>query len=384
MILHIIGLILKIIGILLLVILGILLLVIGVLLFVPLRYELRAEFPGKLEDAEGNLKISWLLHLIAGRVEYRNGDVKWQGRIAWKKLGDVLEAEDKPARKKEKKPDGEKKAGAENASERTAERNDAADVKKPQTLPEKRAESGTYAKPEHADVKDEKSKTETQGSPDTKVKTFSEKKEENATPEKESESREKKDVHDERGSGKAHKTPRKRKKPVKAFGKLIRKLSQKLREILEKIKCTWKNLCDKIKNMDGLEKLENFFTKLREKKEAFLAFYNETHNHQWFTAFWHRLKKLLLRILPRADRLYLHFGFEDPYHTGQVLALCGMFYAFIGENMDLEPDFEKRVLEGSVYVKGRLRTVHMAVFAAKMLLDKNIRSTYHDIREFKW
>ena len=55
MILHIIGLILKIIGIILLVILGILLLVIGVLLFVPLRYELRAEFPGKLEDAEGNL-----------------------------------------------------------------------------------------------------------------------------------------------------------------------------------------------------------------------------------------------------------------------------------------------------------------------------------------
>lgn len=236
MILHIIGLILKIIGILLLVILGILLLVIGVLLFVPLRYELRAEFPGKLEDAEGNLKISWLLHLIAGRVEYRNGDVKWQGRIAWKKLGDVLEAEDKPVRKKEKKPDGGKKAGAEKASERTAERNDAADVKKPQTLPEKRAESGTYAKPEHTDVKDEKSKTETQGSPDTKVKTFSEKKEENATPEKESESREKKDVHGERGFGKAHKTPRKRKKPVKAFGKLIRKLSQKLREILEKIK----------------------------------------------------------------------------------------------------------------------------------------------------
>ena len=33
-------------------------------------------------------------------------------------------------------------------------------------------------------MKDEKSKTETQGSPDTKVKTFSEKKEENATPER--------------------------------------------------------------------------------------------------------------------------------------------------------------------------------------------------------
>ena len=75
MILHIIGLILKIIGIILLVILGILLLVIGVLLFVPLRYELRAEFPGKLEDAEGNLKISWLVPLVGGR----GGDLIFHG-----------------------------------------------------------------------------------------------------------------------------------------------------------------------------------------------------------------------------------------------------------------------------------------------------------------
>ena len=181
----------------------------------------------------------------------------------------------------------------------------------------------------------------------------------------------KRDVHDERGSGKAHKTPRKRKKPVKAFGKLIRKLSQKLREILEKIKCTWKNLCDKIKN-------------IADKKDKILEFL-EQENHK--AAFARGKKELVWvkRFLkPKKLRVKLHFGFEDPYHTGQVLALCGMFYAFIGENMDLESDFEKRVLEGSVYVKGRLRTVHMAVFAAKMLLDKNIRSTYHDIREFKW
>ena len=57
MILHIIGLILKIIGIILLVILGILLLVIGVLLFVPLRYELRAEFPGSWKMRRGILRF---------------------------------------------------------------------------------------------------------------------------------------------------------------------------------------------------------------------------------------------------------------------------------------------------------------------------------------
>ena len=252
-----------------------------------------------------------------------------------------------------------------------------------QTLPEKKAESGKDAKPEHAEAKNEKpqvnaeesldgkSKAETQGSPDTKVKTFSEKKGENATPEKESESSEKKDVHDEGESGKAHKTPRKRKKPVRAFGKLMRKLSQKLRQILEKIKCTWKNLCDNIKN-------------IAEKKDKILEFLVK-ENHK---AAFERGKKELVwvrRFLkPKKLRVRLHYGFEDPYHTGQVLALCGMLYAFIGEDMDLEPDFEKRVLEGDVYVKGRLRAVHMAVFAAKLLLDQNIRSTYHDIRAFKW
>ena len=82
MILHIIGIILKIIGILLLVILGLLLVLIGILLFVPVRYELQADFPGKMEDIKGTLKVSWLLHLISGRATYKNGDFDLKGRIA--------------------------------------------------------------------------------------------------------------------------------------------------------------------------------------------------------------------------------------------------------------------------------------------------------------
>ena len=36
--------------------------------------------------------------------------------------------------------------------------------------------------------------------------------------------------------------------------------------------------------------------------------------------------------------------------------------------MDLEPDFEKRVLEGSVYVKRKTKNSSYGRFAAKMLL----------------
>ena len=348
MILHIIGLILKIIGIILLVILGILLLLIGILLFAPIRYELNAAFPGKLEEAKGCLRISWLFHLVSGRVVYQDGDVKWQGRIAWKKLGDASETEEKPKKKSDDREHGGEKA----VGKKTVGKNDVAEMEKPQKTPKKRKEAGMDAKPERLDVKTELPRSENKKNvPDAKLKLNAQ------------ESSDRKE--------KTGKTPRKRKKPVKAFGKLIRKLSQKLREILEKIKCTWKNLCDKIKN-------------IADKKDKILEFL-EQENHK--AAFARGKKELVWvkRFLkPKKLRVKLHFGFEDPYHTGQVLALCGMLYAFVGENMDLEPDFEKRVLDGTVYIKGRIRAVHMAIFAVKLLLDKNIRSTYHDIREFKW
>lgn len=134
------------------------------------------------------------------------------------------------------------------------------------------------------------------------------------------------------------------------------------------------------KIMDGLEKLENFFTKLREKKEAFLAFYYEEHNHQWFTAFWHRLKKLLLKILPRADRLYLHFGFEDPATTGQVLGGLSILYPVCGEKMELCPEFNEEILEGEVKCHGRIRPVSLVIFAVKSFLNKQFFSM---VKQFK-
>ena len=168
---------------------------------------------------------------------------------------------------------------------------------------------------------------------------------------------------------------------------------------VEKILCLAKNAANKIlslirgvfslicsilgipsKIMDGLEKLENFFIKLREKKEAFLAFYNETHNHQWFTAFWHRLKKLLLRILPRADRLYLHFGFEDPATTGQVLGGLSILYPICCEKMELCPEFNEEILEGEVKCHGRIRPVSLVIFAVKSFLNKQFFSM---VKQFK-
>lgn len=169
-----------------------------------------------------------------------------------------------------------------------------------------------------------------------------------------------------------------------AVEKILRLTKSAANKILSLIRGVFSLICSILgipsKIMDGLEKLENFFTKLREKKEAFLAFYNETHNHQWFTAFWHRLKKLLLRILPRADRLYLHFGFEDPATTGQVLGGLSILYPICGEKMELCPEFNEEILEGEVKCHGRIRPVSLVIFAVKSFLNKQFFSM---VKQFK-
>ncbi|MFQ7311560.1 MAG: DUF2953 domain-containing protein [Sellimonas sp.] len=93
-ILHILLWILKIIGILLLVILGLLVLGVLTVLFVPVRYE--GKLSGDIscrEKAEGYLRISYFLRLIQFKMQYVNGKLAWETRIAWKRFGQDKETD---------------------------------------------------------------------------------------------------------------------------------------------------------------------------------------------------------------------------------------------------------------------------------------------------
>lgn len=368
MILHVIGLILKIIGILLLVILGLVLLVIGIFLFVPLRYELQAEFPGKMEDITGRLKISWFLHLIAGRMEYKNGDLNWEGRLVWKKIGDTGE-EKKTRREPEKRTEVQKEKKTETKRLEQKEHSEPKvtepDVEKNQSM--KAIEPDVKKEPVAKTMEPVPKKEQTTQVIEPVIKKESAETISKRTfPQKET-SRQSDETEPEL---KEPKRRRKRKKPVKAFGNLIRKISSKITAIIKKIKYTFKKLCDKIKNIAA-------------KKEKIMEFLGQD-NHK---AAWERGKKELVWIRrflkPKKLRVKMEYGFEDPYHTGQMLAALSVLYAFTGEYMEIEPNFEKRMLKGNLYIKGKLRAFPLLMFGLKMILDKNVRSTYHDIRAFE-
>ena len=77
------------------------------------------------------------------------------------------------------------------------------------------------------------------------------------------------------------------------------------------------------------------------------------------------------------------YGFDDPYHTGQALAVFGVLYPFVGGCISVTPDFEHQVLKGSAYLKGKIYLWHFVQSGWKLIWNRNVRQTYRDIRNLK-
>lgn len=146
--------------------------------------------------------------------------------------------------------------------------------------------------------------------------------------------------------------------------------NKKQKNILEKVKTSVRDVCNKIKD-------------LLQKKEKITEFLTEESHVKAFGKLKKELLVLMKKLKPKTIRVKLHFGFEDPCTTGQVLGGLSIIYPFLGDAAEIIPDFEKQVLEGSVYLKGKVGFCHFIWMALKLFICKDIRTSYKDIRNFK-
>ena len=66
-------------------------------------------------------------------------------------------------------------------------------------------------------------------------------------------------------------------------------------------------------------------------------------------------------------------GTGDPSSTGQLLSVYGMLYPFIGNHVFLQTDFENQIVEGDLYIKGKIKIWVFLWAAFKLFIDKDLR-----------
>ncbi len=325
--LHIVLLILKIIGIILGALLAVLLIGLCIALFVPVRYQIEA---GRTEaegapPIEASVKITWLLHLINIRIRYP-ADVYLRVRIFLFTIFRLPQERKKERGRKvsgKKKNDKEEAAGKRNRNDAENEHGRSQEVESGRN-----AESSQSVEDvgKAASVRSEAQKS-TAAESIQKLESVQE--------------------------------PGHEKQKIPFLKKLKKKLVQ-IRRIFQKIWYTLTGICDKIKTI--WENIEYYTDILRSDtfKQAFSLCKDE-------------LFSIFSYIRPRKFQADLTVGMDDPAATGKILSYYGMLYPFIGSCVNVIPDFERKRMEGTVFIKGKIRLFNFIKAALRIYFNKDIR-----------
>lgn len=333
--LHILLLILKWIGIVLAVFLLLVLLLINLGLFVPVRYRADASCQNDIETLEAEFELSWMWKLFFLTACWKKGKADMKIRIGWK----YLFSEEKEGKSEEKIEVPEEKE--ENDLQKEKEEQKFLKEQKESLPPEKTnrslLENNVQEQAEKRECRQEKTE-------------FGIDKEEE---EKES------FTADRRKAGGRKKKP------------LWDRMKEKISEWIESCKSFWRKILAMGRNFRG-------------KKEQIESFLTDASHRRAFCSLKREVRRFLGHVSPKDVKIVGKIGLEDPYMTGQALAVLGMLFPFLGENTVIVPDFENKVLEGSVHIEGKIHNFRMLAILWRLIKDRDVRKIIIDIKKLKW
>lgn len=333
--LHILLLILKWIGIVLAVFLLLVLLLINLGLFVPVRYRADASCQNDIETLEAEFELSWMWKLFFLTACWKKGKADMKIRIGWK----YLFSEEKEGKSEEKIEVPEEK-----------EENDL----------QKEKEEQKFLKEQKESLPPEKTN---RSLPENNVQEQAEKRE--CHQEKTESGIDKEEEEKESFTAGRRKAGGRKKKP------LWDRMKEKISEWIESCKSFWRKILAMRRNFRG-------------KKEQIESFLTDASHRRAFCSLKREVRRFLGHVSPKDVKIVGKIGLEDPYMTGQALAVLGMLFPFLGENTVIVPDFENKVLEGSVHIEGKIHNFRMLAILWRLIKDRDVRKIIIDIKKLKW
>lgn len=323
--LHIILLILKILGIILLIILGLFLLILCCVLFVAVSYRIRLE---KQDSLRVTASAGWLFRIVTIRYLLDGADgFKQDLQVRLFGIPILKPFEEKKAKKKRPK------------------RRKTKEQKEKQKEDRRQKDEPAVSRAEQAEASD--------GSDILKEAAIQQ------------------EEYQDTQNVSAGKQPGEREQKPKpsVVGKILsifRKLLYAIRGICDKIKNIWKKLLG----------IRDTVHNLLERKDAFLEFWRLEEHVRARSAVWKEVRYLWKKWHPKKIKGKVTFGFDDPSVTGLCMGGVGMLCAWYPKELQIVPDFERKVLEGDIRIRGKMRAYVLVFILWRIYFNKDIRHMY--------
>lgn len=322
---HIVLLILKIAGIVLLSLLGILILLVLMVLFVPVRYNISADYHSRLT---ANIKISWLLNVLRLKASYDN-DLSFKAYAMFFKIFDNNSDKEKKQKNKEGDKYIDDMYGADSSQETAGQY--AAGRQNETSGAGNSQDTAVQVEALEADIKQHiESRSNYQHNED--------------------------DKHNRQSVSQPHK-----KKDL--IGRLKAALNS-VKDKLISIKSKFKKLLKAI-----VDKKRSAWQKINDLK----VIINDEENKELVRLIKKELKELIREITPVKYDVNVRYGCEEPYMTGRILGVIAVIYGITGVQFNITPEFEQKVLEGDIYMKGRVRIYRLLLIALRVYKNNRFR-----------
>lgn len=141
----------------------------------------------------------------------------------------------------------------------------------------------------------------------------------------------------------------------------IRHLTAKIKAFFQKIQYTICGFCDKIESTS--DTIKYYCDILR--SDAFA---------RSFALCKEQLGIILRAVRPDQFEADMIVGTNDPASTGEILAVFGMLYPYVGEHVRVVGDFERAHIEGRMFLKGKVRAFTFLCIAVRVYRNKDIRT----------
>ena len=348
---HIILLILKIAGIVLLSLLGILILLVLMVLFVPVRYNISADYHSRLT---ANIKISWLLNVLRLKASYAN-DLSVKAYAMFFKIFDNNSDKEKKQKNKEGDKYIDDMYGADSSQETAGQyaagrQNETSGAGNSQdTAVQVEALEAEKAVADKKMVADEAlEKTDEKASRSSSKERLEESRSNNQHNE------------DDKHNRQSVSQPHKKKDLIGRLKAALNSVKDKLISIKSKFKKLLKAIVDKKRSA---------WQKINDLK----VIINDEENKELVRLIKKELKELIREITPVKYDVNVRYGCEEPYMTGRILGVIAVIYGITGVQFNITPEFEQKVLEGDIYMKGRVRIYRLLLIALRVYKNNRFR-----------